>query len=236
MSRSHECHYGTWHTTLWSCTHRPSIIDLSRKIKMLWPGQEIIIQKNNYLTFRSKVKVPWRSLWYATHRLMVMHPHTKYNWPIWKDKKIMAPTRKYYLKNNYLTLRSKIKVPRRSLGYVIHHLMVMHPHTNNKWPISKDKNVMARTRNHYSKNNYLTLRSKVKVPQRSLWYRTHHLMVMHPHTNYNWPISKDKNVMARTRNYYSKNNYLTLRSKVMVPWRSLRYATHRLIVMNPHTK
>ena len=28
-------------------------------------------------------------------------------------------------------------------------------------PISKDKNVMARARKHYLKNNYLTLRSKV---------------------------------------------------------------------------
>ena len=54
---------------------------------------------------------------------------------------------------------------------------------------------------------------KVKVPQRSLWYATHHLMVMHPHTEYHWPISKDKNVMAWTRKYYLKNNYLTLRSK-----------------------
>ena len=40
--------------------------------------------KSNYLTLRSKVKVSRRSLQYATHRLMVMHPHTKYNWPIWK--------------------------------------------------------------------------------------------------------------------------------------------------------
>jgi hypothetical protein len=23
---------------------------------------------------------------------MVMHPHTKYNWPIWKDKKVMVRT------------------------------------------------------------------------------------------------------------------------------------------------
>ena len=30
-SRSHEGHYGTRHTTLWSCTHIPNIIDLSRK-------------------------------------------------------------------------------------------------------------------------------------------------------------------------------------------------------------
>jgi hypothetical protein len=41
---------------------------------------------------RSKVKVSRRSLWYATHCLMVMHPHTKYNWPIWKDKKVMVRT------------------------------------------------------------------------------------------------------------------------------------------------
>ena len=46
--------------------------------------------KNNSLTLRSKVKVPRRSLRYVTHRLMVMHPHTKYNWPIWKDKKLWS--------------------------------------------------------------------------------------------------------------------------------------------------
>jgi hypothetical protein len=56
--------------------------------------------------------------------------------------------------------------------------------------------------------NYLTLRSKVKVPQRSLRYVTHHLMVMHPHTKYHWPISKDKNVMARSRKYYLKKNII----------------------------
>jgi hypothetical protein len=39
-SRSHEGHYHTRHTALWSCTHIPIIIDLSRKTKLLWPGQE----------------------------------------------------------------------------------------------------------------------------------------------------------------------------------------------------
>ena len=104
----------------------------------------------------------------------------------------------YYFKNNYLTLRSRVKVPRRSLRYATHHLMVMHPHTNCHWPISNEKNVMARTRKYYLKNNYLTLRSKVKVQWRSLRYATHRLMVMHPHTKYHWPISKDKKVMVRT--------------------------------------
>jgi hypothetical protein len=82
-SKSHEGHYCTRHTTLWSCTYKlsvnevllnlfelfdlevkgqgptevimvrdtppyghapiPIIIDLSRKTKMLWPGQENII-------------------------------------------------------------------------------------------------------------------------------------------------------------------------------------------------
>ena len=48
--------------------------------------------KKHYLTSRSKVKVPRRSLWYVTHRLMVMHLHTKYHWPISKDKKVMVWT------------------------------------------------------------------------------------------------------------------------------------------------
>ena len=38
--KTHECDYGTPHTTLWSCTHIPNIIDLFQKTKMLWPGQE----------------------------------------------------------------------------------------------------------------------------------------------------------------------------------------------------
>ena len=168
---------------------------------------------------------------------MVMHPNTKYNWPISKDKNVMAWRRKYYLKKNYLTLRSKVKDPRRSFRDRTHRLIVMHPHTKYRWPISKDKNVMARQENtilktiiwpwgqrshegHYGTRhtalwsciyglsvheqfcwtylNYLTLRSKVKVPQRSIWYATHHLMGMHPHTNYHWPISKDKKVMVWT--------------------------------------
>ena len=36
-------HNSTCHTALWSCTHIPNIIDLSRKTKMVWPRQENII-------------------------------------------------------------------------------------------------------------------------------------------------------------------------------------------------
>jgi hypothetical protein len=41
-SRSPEGHYGTQHTALWSCTHIPNIIDLSRKTKKIFPGQNTI--------------------------------------------------------------------------------------------------------------------------------------------------------------------------------------------------
>jgi hypothetical protein len=102
------------------------------------------LERNNYLTLRSKVKVPWRSLQYATHHLMVMHSHTKYHWPISKDKNVMARKRKFYLKNNNLTLRSKVKVQRRSLRYATHHLIVMHPHTKYHWPISKETIIWPR--------------------------------------------------------------------------------------------
>jgi acyl-CoA thioesterase FadM len=108
----------------------------------------------------------------------------------------MPWTRKYHLKKQLFDL--EVKIPRRSLWYATHHLMVMHPHTKYHSPISKDKNVMARTRKYYLKNNYLTLRSKAKVPWRSLRYASHHLMVMQPHIKYNWPIWKDKKVMIRT--------------------------------------
>ena len=99
-------------------------------------GKKILFKKQ---LFDLEVKVPRRSLRYVTHRLMVMHTHTKYHWPISKDKNVMARTRKYYLKNNDLTLRSKIKVPGRSLQYATHCLMAMHPHTKYNWPIWKDK-------------------------------------------------------------------------------------------------
>ena len=56
-----------------------------------------------------------------TPHLMIMHLHSKYHWPISKDKYAMALTRKYYLKNNYLTIRSKVKDQQRSLPYAAPH-------------------------------------------------------------------------------------------------------------------
>jgi hypothetical protein len=62
-SRSHKGHYGTHtHTVLWSCTHIPNIIDLSRKTKNVMARTRKYYLKNNYLTFMLKVKVQRRSL------------------------------------------------------------------------------------------------------------------------------------------------------------------------------
>ena len=135
----------------------------------------------------------------------------------------MARTRKYYLKNNYLTLRSKVKVQRRSLPYVTHRLMVMHIRTICPRTVLLDsfelfdlqvkgqgppKIIMVRDTPPYGHAptyqlslTYLERQKcygpdkkilfkkqlfdlEVKVPRRSLWYATHHLMVMHPHTKY----------------------------------------------------
>jgi hypothetical protein len=63
------------------------------------------------LTLRSKVKVPWKSLRYATHRLMVMHPHTKYHWPISKDKKCYGPDQKILFKKQLFDLEVKGQGP-----------------------------------------------------------------------------------------------------------------------------
>ena len=141
-------------------------------------------------------------------------------WNGWTDKNVMARTRKYYLKKQLFDLEVKRQGPQRSLWYATHRLKVIHPHTKYHWPISKDKNVKARARKYYLKNNYLTLRSKSHkshygTRQTALWSCTR------------IPISLT---------YLERNNYLTLRSKVKVQRRSLRYATHTLMVMHPHIK
>jgi hypothetical protein len=70
-------------------TYQISLTYLERQ-KCYGPDKKILFKKNNYSTLRSKVKVPRRLLRYATHHFMVMHPHTKYNWPISKDNNFMA--------------------------------------------------------------------------------------------------------------------------------------------------
>jgi hypothetical protein len=63
--------------------------------------------------------------------------------------------------------------------------------TPNIIDLSRDKNIMARTRKYYLKNHYLILRSKIKVQRRSLRYATHRLMVMHIRTIFQWTVLLD---------------------------------------------
>jgi hypothetical protein len=75
---------------------------------------------------------------------------------------------------------------------------------------------------YYLKSNYLTLRSKAKIPGRSLRYATHRLMVM-TNTKYHWPISKDKNVMVYmfcNRNYMI-DRFMTSKSRGDISFRYL---------------
>ena len=84
-----------WHTALWSCTHIPN------KYYLIY----------FYLTLRSKVKDPRRSSRCATHRLMVMHLHTKYHWLISKDKKCYGPDIKMLFKKTIICLEVKCQGP-----------------------------------------------------------------------------------------------------------------------------
>jgi hypothetical protein len=55
-------HYGTRHTTLWSCTHIPNIIDLSGKTKKLWSRQASLRRSRSGRKNQTKTMSPfvWR--------------------------------------------------------------------------------------------------------------------------------------------------------------------------------
>ena len=62
-------------------TYQISLTYLKRQ-KCYGPDKKILVKKQLFdpeVKGYLKVKVPQRSLWYATHRLMVIHPHSKYN-------------------------------------------------------------------------------------------------------------------------------------------------------------
>ena len=227
------------------------------------------LERNNYLTLRSKVKVQTKVIMVHDTLLVVMHPHTKYHSPISKDKKCYGPNKKILFKKPLFDLQVKGQGPRKVImihdtppyGHapipniidlsqkkqlfdlevkvqtkviMVHDtlLVVMHPHTKYHSPISKDKKCYGPNKKilfkktlfdlqvkgqgptkvimvcntppyghaptyqisltHLERNHYLTSRSKDKVPRRSLQYVTHRLMVIHSHTKYHWPISREK--------------------------------------------
>ena len=147
--------------------------NLSRKTKMLWPGQENTIQKTIIwpLGLRSRFQEGHYGTWHTTLWSCTHIPNII-------DKNVMAQTRKYYLKNNSFDLEVKGQGPTKVI-------------TVCDTPPYEDAPTYQISLTYLKRNNYLTLRSKVKVQRRSLRYATHRLMVMHPHTKYHWPISKE---------------------------------------------
>jgi hypothetical protein len=79
----------------------------------------------------------------STLRLMVMHPHTKYHWPISKNKNVMTQTRKYYLIKFFWPWDQRSRSHEGHYGMRNNRLMVkvsLHGQdkfyfTCNKWPL-----------------------------------------------------------------------------------------------------
>ena len=92
-----------------------------------------------------EVKVKGHQPWYATHRLDIIYPHSKYQKPTSKDKKVTAWTWICHTESNNVTLRSKFKVKGYQPRYATHHLDIIYLHPKYQKPTSKDKKVTART-------------------------------------------------------------------------------------------
>ena len=69
------------------------------------------LERNNYLTFRSNVKVQTKVFMVRDTPLMFMHPHTKYHWPFSKDKKCYGPNKKILFKKQLFDLEVKGQDP-----------------------------------------------------------------------------------------------------------------------------
>jgi hypothetical protein len=110
-----EGHYSTRHTVLWSCTHIPNIIDLSRKTKnvmartrkyyfvMTFMGPCPLTSRSNNCFFRDRSMIfgMWVHVHKAVCRIPVIHPHTKYHWPISRQK-CYGPDKKILFKKNII--------------------------------------------------------------------------------------------------------------------------------------
>jgi hypothetical protein len=107
--------HGTWHTALWSCTHISNIIDLSRKTKMLWPGQENTIQKTIIWPWGQMSRsngdnygIRHTALWSCTHipNIIDLSGKTKKLWSVQASLRRSRSEEKIRLKQ-YISLRSK---------------------------------------------------------------------------------------------------------------------------------
>ena len=127
MSRSHEGHYGTRHTTLWSstCTHIRNIIDLSGKTTKLWFGQASLRRsrrsgrKNQTKTIcpGADPGFPVRGGGAHLKKLRRAEGGAKYFWGILCEK-----SRLYAKKSYFFQLRRE---PRKLLGYFVWKITIL---------------------------------------------------------------------------------------------------------------
>ena len=124
------------------------------------------LERNNYLTLRSEVKVPRRSLWYATPPYGHA-PTYQLSLTYLERQKCYGPDKKILFKKQLFYLEVKGQGPTK----------VIMVRDTALWSCTHIRNIIDLSR-------YLTLKSKVKVQRRSLRCATHRLMVMHPYTKY----------------------------------------------------
>ena len=142
------------HTTLWSCTHIPNIIDLSRKKQLF----DLEVKGQGPIKVRDTP--PYGHA--PTYQLSLTYlERQKCYGP---DKKILPVFKKQLF---------DLEVKGQGSKKVI---------TIHDTPPYGHAPTYQISLTYLERNNYWTFRLKVKVQQRSLWYVTHRLMVMHPHT------------------------------------------------------
>ena len=124
-SKSHKGHYGTRHTVLWSCTHIPNIIDISRKTKCYGLDKKILFKKQLF-DLEVKGHGPTKVITVCDTLPYGHAPTYQISLTYLERQKCYGPDKKILFKKQLFDL--EVKVPRRSLRYATHRLMVMHPY------------------------------------------------------------------------------------------------------------
>ena len=116
-SKSHEGHYCMRHTALWSCTHIPYIIDLSRKTKKLWSGQASLRSRSgrgreNQITGETKLNILLNSVGLYFYNMDVDRATNTVRPRVIDNKSMNYSTyisteRQYFCSNSNFSLKSR---------------------------------------------------------------------------------------------------------------------------------
>ena len=194
------------HTGLWSCTHIPNIIDLSRKKQLF----DLEVKGQGPM----KVIMVYDTPPYG-------HAPTYQLLTYLERQKCYGPDKKILFKKILFDLEVKGHGPTKVIAV-------------RDTPPYGHAPTYQISLTHLERNNYLTLRSNVKVPRRSLWYVT---------PPYGHAPTYQISLTYLERQKYGPNKKILFKKpsfdlevKGQGPRRSLRYATHCLMVMHPHIK